>query len=268
MEAESRLEKPTISVYRAASARLLASIGDISIGALTRSDVRSAIWLTELESPSQARIGLISLRSALAAAVHEGVIEWNAASQQNLAPRQNRQTRVMSDDEVRALKTIARESAQVKGSPGSVILRRLIDILFDTGMVISEALALRYGDFRETPDGHLVVRVSGTLASRGEMKLKEYSEDSSKNRVLDISDRVADWVRDEIAVATDGPVFESTLGGWVHPNSVNRWWRKMVRGTGLEWVTPHTCRATVKAALVSQFGVAVASTLMGYTNTR
>src|SRR5699024_3200824 len=133
MEAGSYLEKSTIASYRAASARLLTTIGGISIAALTYGDVRSAILLTEQEAPSQARLGLVPVRSALKAAVLEGAISSNVAAAQQASPRAHRQARPMSDDEVRELKTLARESTPLSGSPGSVILPCLIDVLFDTG---------------------------------------------------------------------------------------------------------------------------------------
>ncbi|UQX88822.1 site-specific integrase [Jatrophihabitans telluris] len=47
----------------------------------------------------------------------------------------------------------------------------------------------------------------------------------------------------------DGPVFPDALGGYRDRNNVGADFRDVRKGTGFEWVTPHTFRKTVATLL-------------------
>lgn len=61
-------------------------------------------------------------------------------------------------------------------------------------------------------------------------------------------------------------VFPTRNGTWQQVNNVERSWRRIRAGTGLEWVTPHTFRKTVATLISERVDTETASQLLGHSS--
>ena len=71
------------------------------------------------------------------------------------------------------------------------------------------------------------------------------------------------------SLAGDQPiaaVFPTRNGTWQQVNNVERSWRQIRAGTGLEWVTPHTFRKTVATLISERVDTETASQLLGHSS--
>jgi integrase len=61
-------------------------------------------------------------------------------------------------------------------------------------------------------------------------------------------------------------VFPTRNGTWQQVNHVERRWRQIRQGTGLDWVTPHTFRKTVATLISERVGTETASQQLGHSS--
>lgn len=129
----------------------------------------------------------------------------------------------------------------------------------NTGMRRGEVLGLTWQDIDY---GAGVIHVRHSLASDG-MALKEPKTQSGK-RTVPVDARFLAKLRRWEAVqekhlaelrlkpTVNTPVVTSETGGFMHPENLNRWWRKHRSELGLENFTLHQFRHTYASVLVGE----------------
>jgi integrase len=127
--------------------------------------------------------------------------------------------------------------------------RLLFLLLAYTGLRISEALGLQWRDLEQTPEGPmLIVR---RQFYRG--KLKEYAKSEAGDREVAVVPQLArELVRHRASCphdAGDAPIFATKYGTHISAHNIRRMLRPIVKGLGLEWVTPHVFRHSLATKL-------------------
>lgn len=134
-----------------------------------------------------------------------------------------------------------------------------VALALNTGMRRGEVLGLTWQDVDYAAG---VIHVRHSLASDG-MALKEPKTQSGK-RTVPVDARFMDKLRCWEAVqekhlaklrikpTVDTPVVTSDVGGFMHPENLNRWWRKHRVELGLGDFTLHQFRHTYASVLVGE----------------
>jgi integrase len=123
--------------------------------------------------------------------------------------------------------------------------REFFEFLAKTGLRISEAIGLRYGDLSRTPDGRPCVKVRQQLY-RGERKRLK-TRDGRRDVPLspDLARRL--WQRQ---AAEDAPLFPAVRSGHLNERALRRdVLEPAAARAGLSWVTFHTFRHTCASLL-------------------
>ena len=124
--------------------------------------------------------------------------------------------------------------------------------LLGTGCRIGEALALTWPNVDLEPH---VVSIDATLIRvQGQGLLMKRPKTKSGVRVLHVPLWLVAILRERRTRDPEsaGAVFTDSIGGHRDPNNVERDHRRVRRGTGFEWVVPHTYRKTVATLLDRQ----------------
>lgn len=181
---------------------------------------------------------------------------------------------VIPENPMREVSTIRQERAEVRPLTVEQVpevygllsgdVRDVFEVLLGTGARVSEALALRWADVELEPRAR--VSITGALKSARGVGL--FREDRPKS--LGSLHRL--YVPSFTARALERrprlyeAVFPSGTGGWWDPNNFRKMWRSQLKGSGYEWVHPHTIRATVGTLLAHTDSLKAASEQLGHSS--
>jgi integrase len=205
-------------------------------------DVRAFVSHLEAKglAPATVRKVLAPVRAMLATAVEDGSLRANPCAGIRVSGRRRTDT-----DDAREIRALSRDelAALLEETPDE--WRLFFELLAHTGLRISEAIGLQWGDvvYGDQPR----VRVSRRVCrgKTGDPK----SESGARDIPLSPGMARRLWPLRH-GKAPDAPVFASRRGTPLHESNVrNRVLIPARKRAGLEWVTPHTFRHTCASLL-------------------
>jgi integrase len=146
----------------------------------------------------------------------------------------------------------------------------IIDLMLATGARIGEILALRWADI-DLDAARPTATINGTIKTepgKGTYRKASPKSDASVRTVV-LPDFAIAMLQRRRSAALENPhgaVFPTRNGTWQQVNNVERRWRQIRHGTGLDWVTPHTFRKTVATLISERVGAETASQQLGHSS--
>ncbi|WP_339250844.1 tyrosine-type recombinase/integrase [Sporosarcina sp. FSL W8-0480] len=220
---------------------------DKAIDKITKRDIRN--WLTFLSTekgylPSTLNNKIKALKNFFCFCREEGFIPQDIAKDINFVYREEKLPRYLTKEQLTALRELLK---------GKIQERAVMEVLYCTGVRISELIAMKKSDVNWTertitiPNGKGDVGRYVLFTSECEQHLKAYLD----SRTDDLPDVF---------------VLSNTVGVTKHPNVVGEWFRYYSRSLGVK-VSPHTMRHTF-AAHLAQKGMPLEciQELMGHAN--
>ncbi|MCA1781019.1 MAG: site-specific integrase [Intrasporangiaceae bacterium] len=270
---EGRIEATTINEYE----RVLTKVVIPELGGLRLREVSTSrldLFLVRLRSvsASRQRKTKVVLSAMLGLAVRHDALALNPVQQTSRVHREKSETRSLTaQDLVTVRKAVRAWSIQQRSGPKATTdMADIIDLMLATGARIGEILALRWADITlDAP--RPAVTITGTIKTepgKGTYRKASPKSDSSVRTVALPEFAVTMFLRRR-SLAGDHPidaVFPTRNGTWQQVNNVERSWRQIRAGTGLEWVTPHTFRKTVATLISERVDTETASQLLGHSS--
>lgn len=143
----------------------------------------------------------------------------------------------------------------------------VVDLLLGTGLRIGEAMAVRWGDI-SLPKARLVV--IGTMIERGKLVRQSWGKGEGAYRSIPLRPWLVEMLRERKIAASlpddEAPVFTTRTGSHLAPTAVRRTLRRILEGTELEWLTPHTFRKTTATLVKAASGLEAARTMLGHSS--
>ena len=270
---EQRLEATTINEYERLLRRVvLPALGKLRLAELSTSRVERFITGLGGEGPSRQRKVKVVLGAMLDLAVRYDALVVNPVRQTSRLRRPKTPTRALTSQELAEVRQAFRDAELVErpGPREGPDLSDMFEIMLATGARIGEVLALRWCDV-ELDQAPPTVSISGTVKS--EPGRSAYRKDTPKT-----DSGVRTLVLPSFAVAVlrrrvcENPsteidaVFATRNGTWHQVGNIERRWRRVRRGTELEWVTPHVVRKTVATWISEQVDAETASKQLGHSS--
>lgn len=141
------------------------------------------------------------------------------------------------------------------------------DLLLGTGLRIGEAMALRWGDI-SLPKARLVV--TGTMIERGKLFRQSWGKSEGAYRSIPLRPWLVEMLRERNIAAglpdDEVPVFTTRTGAHLAPTAIRRTLRRILEGTDLEWLTPHTFRKTTATLVEAASGLEAARAMLGHSS--
>lgn len=226
--------------------------------------------------PGKARIARTVLNQMIGMAVRHDALAANPVRDIGRLPRKRRRARAIDIDDLHKVRTAIRKWQTGRpGRPGprhTNDLADIVEMLLATGGRIGEVLAFRWIDLDlDLTAQPATATFSGTLVyikGKGTVRQPWTKSDAGYRTVL-LPEFALEMLRRRQANAGDDPeagVFLSRRGTWLPPHNVRRQWREARRGTGLDWVTPHTFRKTVATLLDRKANTKSAATQLGHNS--
>lgn len=185
------------------------------------------------------------------AVMHDALLRNPVDGVPTVTVKREKVTRALTAEQVKQLRTIL---------TGDVL--DVFDLMLGTGCRISEALGLRWED---------IDLIAGTATIAGAVKESNgktvwepmpKSEGSLQTIYLPTFTLHMLLQRKQWCPW----VFPSTAGTVMNGNNYRKRLRKMLAGTELDWVTPHTARSTVATIVAESAGAGVAASLLGHSS--
>ena len=249
--AAGRRSPRTVSLYRHVLERhLLPGLGALRLSELTAA--RMDHFIRERRQASGYSVAKLcrSVASGVCGfAVRRDAMRYNPVRDvEALESPSTREARALTDEETTAWLSIldCSELAQ------AVDLPDLVRFLLGTGCRIGEALALTWPNV--DLERHIVNIDATLIRVQGQGLLMKRPKTKSGVRVLHVPLWLVAILRERRArdSESEGAVFPDSIGGHRDPNNVERDHRRVRKGTGFEWVVPHTYRKTVATMLDRQ----------------
>lgn len=273
LRAEGRIEATTINEYeRVLTKVVLPGIGGLRLRELTTSRLDLFFLRLRAISTSRQRKTKVVVGAMLGLAVRHDALAVNPVQQTSRIQRERSETRSLTSDEIEILReaVAAWEGTQRPGPRASSDMADILDLMLATGARIGEVLALRWSDLTLDSDRpHL--SINGTIKTepgRGTYRKPTPKSDSSVRAVALPPFAVA-VLKGRRMASSDNPidaVFPTRNDTWQQVNNVERRWREIRKGTGLEWVTPHTFRKTVATLISERVNAETASQQLGHSS--
>src|SRR5690606_33042535 len=185
-----------------------------------------------------------------------------------------RKTVALTPDQVDRLRQVI-AAWQAADPRRSRSLAYVIDFQLGTGVRISEALALRWGDLDLESDP-ATARVRATVVHLPGAGLQR--QGARKGRGADdegIELTLPGWLRQRLIelhdtadeVGPDAPVFPARGSGFASPHNIRRSLRDAIADTEFEgWFTTHVLRKTVATRVEEAMGLRAASAQLGHSD--
>lgn len=176
--------------------------------------------------------------------------------------------KALTAEDVLALRQAARAyvTTQARGRPRSLDLPDVVDVLLGTGARIGEVLALRWSDVNLDTG---LVTVCGTIVMSDGKPSRPIRQPYPKGKRPRAALLPA-WALDALVArrvrSSSNPheaVFPSRAGTWMDPGNLRKTFAKALRGTTVEWFTPHATRRTVATMLTHDRSVDAAAAQLG-----
>jgi integrase len=207
-------------------------------------------------------------------AVRHGAMDANpcASVAKGKRKRKEHNVRVVGLDDLKAVRDAVRVwMTRKRPGPKDNDLADIVDTLLGTGARIGEVLAIRWDDCDFAADSPTVT-IAGTLVTTKQEGLyrQGWGKSHSSFRTLVLPPFLVDTLMRRMlnspALNPYGAVFVTRKGTWKQPNNVRRQWRAARKGTGLEWVVPHTFRKTVATLIDDAVGGDAAQKTLGHSD--
>lgn len=244
----------TITRYRyLIDSYLLPAIGDVLLIEATTGNLAAFISTVQKNhGATNAKHLRMILKNVFALAVlHDALLRNPVDGVPTVTVKREKVTKALTAQQVKELRGILH---------GDVLA--VYDLMLGTGCRISEALGLRWQD---------IDLIAGTATIAGAVKESSgktvwepapKSEGSAQTIYLPTFTlhmllerrQWCEWV------------FPSSAGTVMNGNNYRKRLRKMLAGTELEWVTPHTARSTVATIVAEGMGVSTAASLLGHAS--
>lgn len=258
LEAEGRIEQSTINEYRRILKTLvLPHLGGLKLREATTGRLDRLLLKLREQSINRQRKAKVVLGAMLDIAVRHDAISVNPARATSRVHSPRTETKALRVEDLAVIRAAVSRwiNADRPGPKGSADMADIVDLMLATGCRIGEVLALRWSDL--DLDGDLpTLTVSGTIKTetgKGTYRKPTPKTDASQRTiVLPPFAKELLLVRREFATVNENDaVFATRTGTWHQVVNIERRWRQIRKGTGFEWVTPHTFRKTV-ATLISE----------------
>ena len=270
---EDRIEATTINEYE----RVLTKVVIPELGGLRLREVttgRLDLFLVRLRaiSTSRQRKTKVVLGAMLGLAVRHDALPVNPVQQTSRIHREKSEPRSLTLEELDTVReaVCAWATAQRSGPKATTDMADIIELMLATGARIGEILALRWVDVApEATRPNLTI--NGTIKTepgRGTYRKASPKSDASVRTVV-LPDFAVAMLKRRQAAARENPneaVFPTRNGTWQQVNNVERRWRQIRQGTGLDWVTPHTFRKTVATLISERVDAETASQQLGHSS--
>ena len=275
LEVEGRIEQSTINEYRRVLDNwVLPHVGGLRLREASTGRLNRLLLSLREQSPNRQRKAKVVLGAMLNLAVRHDAIPVNPVRATSRVHRHRNETKALRVEDLVEIRAAVRRwvNADRPGPRAGSDMADIVDLMLATGCRIGEILALRWSDLEldaELP----TLSVTGTIKTetgRGTYrKPSPKSESSQRTVVLPAFAAALLRIRRQFAEANDhDAVFPTRNGTWHQVVNIERRWRQIRKGTGYEWVTPHTFRKTV-ATLISEATTSeLASRQLGHSSSQ
>lgn len=272
---ERSVSPTTMVSYERAVKSVLREIGDLTVEEASPGELVAAFDRVQTKTPTQARIALTVIRGAFALAVRLDIIKINPALSVVPRPRKEKDPEALSDKQVELLLSLLSKDQIIHD--GAVLM-------LATGIRIGELMALRVRDYRPTAKRGPSIAVTGRVLENlkgGARRASGTKANQEGDRVLVIAlTREARRVirRRVKGKRMDAPIFEARLrGGSVKPvlplrpmtpGGFRIAWRRLIKGSELEGVSPHRLRATYATRVERGIDLVTAAKALGHSSAK
>lgn len=252
LERDARVRPQTLRDYVCAVQRLFAVAGDTAIGELTPSQLARHFHTAYQGVPSQHRQAHVVVRGALGAAVADGLIDKNPASEVKGPKKKVPEPRALTTDKVVRLLDLLQTAVQDETTG---VVTRLPNVYSDLALLqvavgsrVGEMAALEWDALRLGVD-NVVLAVTGTVVSavKGGAYRQDFPKTNRSARHIRLADpQVLEMLRRRLRERERGQdrVFPGAKGGWLSPHTIGAHWRKSLKKSELKGWTTHTLRST------------------------
>ncbi|MQA27416.1 MAG: tyrosine-type recombinase/integrase [Micromonosporaceae bacterium] len=272
---EGRITQQTIDDYeQSVHSVILPALGGLRIREARVSRIDRFFKTIAATHPSKARIARTVLNQMIGMAVRHDALAVNPVRDIGRLPKKRRRVRAIDIGDLHKVRAaIRRWQTGRPGRPGprhTDDLADIVEMLLATGGRIGEVLAFRWIDLDLTAQP-ATATFSGTLVyikGMGTVRQPWTKSDAGYRTVLLPAFALTMLQRRRAKAGDDleAGVFLSRRGTWLPPHNIRRQWREARRGTGLEWVTPHTFRKTVATLLDREANTKAAASQLGHNS--
>lgn len=230
---------------------ILPALGDLTLREITSGRLVRFIKSVQADSAPYANISRTVLSQMFKLALSHDALTRNPVD--GVPPvrvQRQKETRALTPAEARELRGVLSERT-----------RPVYDLMLGTGLRISEALGVAWEDLN-LAEGVLVVR--GAVKRGPDGLVREQPKSAGSLQTIPLPEFVVASLKNVQELSEW--VFPSTSGGLWEPTNFRKEWRRQVAGSGFEWVTPHTVRATVATQVAKAGSLADASALLGHSS--
>jgi integrase len=270
---EGRIEASTINEYQRVLTRVvLPDLGGLRLREATTSRIDLFLVRVRARSANRQRKAKVVLGAMIDLAVRHDALAVNPVRQTSRARRTKNETRSLTIEDLATVRAAIR-AWMAKDSPGprpSNDMADIIDLMLATGARIGEVLALRWRDV-DLDGARPNLTINGTIKTepgKGTYRKPSPKSDAGFRTVALPDFAVSALRRRRDSAEGDLPVvvFPTRRGTWQQVNNIERRWRQIRQGTGLEWVTPHTFRKTVATLIAERVDSETASQQLGHSS--
>lgn len=270
---EGRIEATTINEYeRVLTKVVIPELGGLRLREVTTSRLDLFLVRLRATSASRQRKTKVVMGAMLGMAVRHDALAVNPVQQTSRIHREKSEARSLTLGDLNTVREALRAWAgkQRSGPKASSDMADIIDLMLATGARIGEILDLRWPDVvlnAARPN----LTINGTIKTepgKGTYRKTSPKTDASVRTVV-LPDFAIAVLKRRRAAAREAPndaVFPTRNGTWQQVNNVERRWRQIRQGTGLDWVTPHTFRKTVATLISERVNAETASQQLGHSS--
>lgn len=230
---------------------IVPALGDLTLHEISTGRLTRFIKSVQTDSPTNAKHCRLILSQMFSIAVtHDALTRNPADGVPAVTVQRKKETRALTPAEARELRGLLSERT-----------RPVYDLMLGTGLRISEALGVAWADMN-LAEGVLVVR--GAVKRSPDGLVREQPKSAGSLQTIPLPEFVVSSLG-KVQELSEW-VFPSTSGGLWDPSNFRKEWRRQVAGSGFEWVTPHTVRATVATQVAKAGSLADASALLGHSS--